>query len=102
MRKLRFALGTAVASLIAVAALSAPASAFGTPAPAGLVLTRTTSASPRTWPMSAATASTAAAASGVLATTPMATTRPKDLIDGAITGLIAVIGGERLIAGSRV
>jgi hypothetical protein len=36
MRKLGFALGTAVASLIAVAALSAPASAFGTPAPAGL------------------------------------------------------------------
>ncbi len=36
MRKLSFALGTAVASFIAVAALSAPAGAFGTPAPAGL------------------------------------------------------------------
>lgn len=36
MRKFTFALGTAVASLIAVASLSVPASAFGTPAPAGL------------------------------------------------------------------
>ncbi len=36
MRKLGFALGTAVASFIAVAAVSAPAAAFGTPAPAGL------------------------------------------------------------------
>jgi hypothetical protein len=36
MRKLVFALGTAVASLIAVATLSVPAGAFGTPAPAGL------------------------------------------------------------------
>jgi hypothetical protein len=36
MRKLVFALGTAVASLIAVTAVTVPASAFGTPAPAGL------------------------------------------------------------------
>lgn len=36
MRKAGFALGTAVASFIAVAALSAPAAAFVTPAPAGL------------------------------------------------------------------
>jgi len=36
MRKLVFALGTAAASLIAVAAVTVPASAFGTPAPAGL------------------------------------------------------------------
>ncbi len=35
MRKLTFALGTAVASLIAIAAVSVPAGAF-TPAPAGL------------------------------------------------------------------
>ena len=36
MRNLTFALGTAVASMIAVAAVSVPAGAFGTPAPAGL------------------------------------------------------------------
>src|SRR4051812_36111629 len=36
MRTLTFALGAAVASLIAVAAASVPAGAFGTPAPAGL------------------------------------------------------------------
>jgi hypothetical protein len=36
MRKLGFAFGTAVASLIAVAAVTVPAGAFGTPAPAGL------------------------------------------------------------------
>jgi hypothetical protein len=36
MSKIRFVVGTAVASLIWVAVVSGPAAAFGTPAPAGL------------------------------------------------------------------